>query len=320
MDLPNLSDKSVAFIPGKTDITRYQTLEGVDFPVRNIVFADLFRHLGTDVPVHDDGTLGGDEDVPDKTQGVLVLNESHSLTVIVTQVLEELMIFIIWENHLCCLLIILWVNREGVLGDDVGHTHLITFIHNSPIEIKETDKVIMVSSPDVGVNSELDTQFLAESIDLGQSLIGDEVLIVEGQVQSIETIGNHIFQELVSQGDTIGGQPDNLDTSILQSMDDITDVRMESGFAAEDNRFLDIVSVDQFNHILCHLPDWNGEGMVSVTIDAVRTVPVALVGGDHRQVGIVGHQADVLGNIDVGLEDFQRVFLNCSHNLTDLLY
>jgi hypothetical protein len=181
-------------------------------------------------------------------------------------------------------------------------------------------KDVMVSSPDVGVDPELDAQFLAESIDLGQSLIGDEVLIVEGQVQTVQTISDHISQELVGQGNTIGGQSDNLDTCILQPMDDITDVRMECRFSTKDNRFLDIVSVDQFNYILGHLPDWNGEGMVSVTIDAVRTVPVALVGGDHRQVGIVGHQADVLGNIDVGLEDFQRVFLNCSHNLTDLLY
>ena len=166
----------------------------------------------------------------------------------------------------------------------------------------------------------ISAQLLAEGIDLGQSLIGDEVLIMEGQVQTIQTISDHIGQELVGQGDTIGGQSDNLDACILQPMDDITDVRMEGGFAAEDNRFLDIVSVDQFNNILGHLPDWNGERMVSVTIDAVRTVPVALVGGDHRQVGIVGHQTDVLRNIDVGLEDFQRVFLNCSHNLTDLLY
>jgi hypothetical protein len=95
---------------------------------------------------------------------------------------------------------------------------------------------------------------------------------------------------------------------------------MEGGFTAEDNRFLDIISVDQFNHILGHLSDWNGEGMVGVTIDAVRTVPVALVGGNHRQVGIVGHQTDVLRNIYVGLEYFQRIFLNRSHNLTDLLY
>jgi hypothetical protein len=187
LNLPNLSDKSVALIPGKTDIAGDKTLEGVDFPVRNIVFADLFSHLGTDVPVHDDGALGRDEDISDKSKGVLVLDESHILTVIVTQVLEELVIYKVRENHLGRFLIILGIDRESVLGDDVGHTHLITLVCDGQVEIKEVRHCVMVSSPDVGVDPELNTQFLADSIDLGKSLIGDEVLIMEGQVQTIQT-------------------------------------------------------------------------------------------------------------------------------------
>jgi hypothetical protein len=226
LNLPNLSDKSVALIPGKTDIARYQTLEGVDFPVRNIVFADLFRHLGTDVPVHDDGALGRDEDISDKSESILVLDESHILTVIFTQVLEELVIYKVRENHLGRFLVILGIDRESILGDDVGHTNFVALVRDGLIEFQEGMKDVMVSSPDVGVDSEFDSQFFAKPINLRKSLIGDEVFIMKGQVQTIQSIIYHILQELVSKGNTIGGKSYNLNTCILQTMNDITNIRM----------------------------------------------------------------------------------------------